>query len=134
MRIGFIGLGNMGEPMARNLIRAGHQLVVYNRSRERAQALAKEGAAVADTPAMAAKQEIVITMLADDKAVESVVFGPHGIIEGMGPGGLHISMSTISPALSQRLFAAHRDDGQKYLAAPVFGRPSAAAASKLPIV
>jgi 3-hydroxyisobutyrate dehydrogenase-like beta-hydroxyacid dehydrogenase len=134
MRIGFIGLGNMGQAMARNLIHAGHQLVVYNRNRERAQALANEGAAVADTPAIAAKQEIVITMLADDNAVESVVFGPNGIIEGMQPGGLHISMSTISPALSQRLSAAHRERGQKYLAAPVFGRPSAAAAAKLAIV
>jgi len=134
MRIGFIGLGNMGQPMARNLLRAGHQLFVYNRSRERAQALANEGAAVADTPATAAKQEFVITMLADDKAVESVAFGQQGILEGMEPGGLHISMSTISPALSQRLSAAHRERGQTYLAAPVFGRPSAAAAGKLTIV
>jgi 3-hydroxyisobutyrate dehydrogenase-like beta-hydroxyacid dehydrogenase len=134
MRVGFIGLGNMGQPMARNLIRAGHQVVVYNRSRERAEALAKEGAAIAENPALAAKQEIVITMLADDNAVESVVFGPNGIIEGMQPGGLHISMSTISPALSQRLFAAHREHGQKYAAAPVFGRPPVAAAGKLTIV
>jgi 3-hydroxyisobutyrate dehydrogenase-like beta-hydroxyacid dehydrogenase len=134
MRVGFIGLGNMGQAMARNLIRAGHQLSVYNRSRQKAEALAKEGAALADTPAMAAKQEIVITMLADDKAVASVVFGPHGILEAMDPGGLHVSMSTISPALSERLFDSHRERGQKYLAAPVFGRPSAAAAGKLAIV
>jgi 3-hydroxyisobutyrate dehydrogenase-like beta-hydroxyacid dehydrogenase len=134
MRVGFIGLGNMGEPMARNLIRAGHQLKVYNRSRERAQALAKEGAGIAENPAIAAKQEIVITMLADDNAVESVVFGPNGVIEGMEPGGLHISMSTISPALSQRLSAAHRERRQRYLAAPVFGRPPVAAAGKLTIV
>jgi 3-hydroxyisobutyrate dehydrogenase-like beta-hydroxyacid dehydrogenase len=73
-------------------------------------------------------------MLADDKAVESVVFGPNGILEGMQRGGLHISMSTISPALSQRLSAAHRERGQTYLAAPVFGRPPVAAAGKLTIV
>jgi 3-hydroxyisobutyrate dehydrogenase-like beta-hydroxyacid dehydrogenase len=134
MRVGFIGLGNMGQPMARNLVRAGHQLVVYNRSRERAEALTKEGAAIAENPAMAAKQEVVITMLADDHAVESVVFGPNGVIEGMEPGTIHISMSTISPALSQRLSAAHREHGQKYVAAPVFGRPPVAAAGKLTIV
>src|SRR6266404_48467 len=102
MRVGFIGLGNMGQPMARNLIRAGHQVVVYNRSRERAEALAKEGATIAENPAMAARQEIVITMLADDNAVASVVFGPNGVMEAIEPGGIHISMSTISPALSQR--------------------------------
>jgi 3-hydroxyisobutyrate dehydrogenase-like beta-hydroxyacid dehydrogenase len=134
MRVGFIGLGNMGAPMARNLIRAGHQLMVYNRSRERAETLAKEGAAIAEFPAMAAKQEIVITMLADDKAVASVVFGPKGVIEGMEPSGIHISMSTISPALSQRLSVAHREHGQTYVAAPVFGRPAVAAAGKLTIV
>src|SRR5437879_4298603 len=121
MRVGFIGLGSMGQPMARNLIRAGHQVMVYNRSRERAEALAKEGAEIADNPAMAAKQEIVITMLADDHAVESVVFGPNGILEGMQPGGMHVSMSTISPALSEQLSAAHREREQRYVAAPVFG-------------
>ncbi|MCU1286843.1 MAG: 6-phosphogluconate dehydrogenase NAD-binding protein [Acidobacteriales bacterium] len=134
MRVGFIGLGNMGQAMARNLIRAGHQLVLYNRTRERADALAKEGAEVADSPATAAKQEVAITMLADDNALQSVIFGPNGIIQGMQPGGMHVSMSTISPALSQRLSAAHRERGQRYLAAPVFGRPEAAAAGKLTIV
>src|SRR5437879_10205963 len=83
---------------------------------------------------MAAKQEIVITMLADDKAVASVVFGPNGVLEAMEPDGMHISMSTISPALSQRLSIAHRERRQKYVAAPVFGRPPVAAAGKLTIV
>ncbi len=134
MRIGFLGLGYMGRAMAGNLIRAGHELIVYNRSRSAAEALAKQGAQVADTPAKAAGQEIVITMLADDKAVESVVLGEHGVLEGMQRGGLHISMSTISPALSQRLSAAHEERGQQYMAAPVFGRPEAAAEAKLFIV
>jgi 3-hydroxyisobutyrate dehydrogenase-like beta-hydroxyacid dehydrogenase len=134
MRIGFLGLGNMGRAMARNLIRAGHELIVYNRSRSAAEALAREGASIADYPAKAAGQEIVITMLADDHAVESVVFGAQGVLEGMQHDGLHISMSTISPDLSQRLSAAHQERGQHYVAAPVFGRPEAAAAAKLFII
>jgi 3-hydroxyisobutyrate dehydrogenase-like beta-hydroxyacid dehydrogenase len=134
MRIGFLGLGNMGREMASNLIRAGHDLIVYNRSRNTAEALAAAGARIADSPAKAAGQEIVITMLADDNAVESVVLGAHGVLEGMQRDGLHVSMSTISPALSQRLSAAHKQLGQQYMAAPVFGRPEAAAAAKLFIV
>jgi NAD(P)-dependent dehydrogenase (short-subunit alcohol dehydrogenase family) len=125
MRIGFLGLGNMGRAMASNLIRAGHELIVYNRSRNAAEALAMEGARIADDPAKAAGQEIVITMLANDNAVESVVLGAHGVLDGMQHDGLHVSMSTISPALSQRLSAAHKERGQQYLAAPVFGRPEA---------
>jgi 3-hydroxyisobutyrate dehydrogenase-like beta-hydroxyacid dehydrogenase len=134
MRIGFIGLGNMGREMARNLVRAGHELTVYNRSRGSSEAFAKDGAMIAEHPAEAAGHEVVITMLADDNAVESVVLGERGVIEGMQRGTLHISMSTISPNLSQRLAAAHEERGQEYLAAPVFGRPEAAAAAKLFIV
>jgi 3-hydroxyisobutyrate dehydrogenase-like beta-hydroxyacid dehydrogenase len=134
MRIGFLGLGNMGEAMARNLIRAGHEVVVYNRNRGRADALNQEGAKIADSPAQAAGYEIVITMLADDPAIESVVLGKQGVLDGMPPGSLHISMSTISADLSQRLAAIHQERGQQYVAAPVFGRPDAAAAAKLFIV
>jgi 3-hydroxyisobutyrate dehydrogenase-like beta-hydroxyacid dehydrogenase len=135
MRIAFIGIGNMGENMARNLARAGHSLMVYNRTRNRAEHLAKEGAAIADSPAnAAANAEIAITMLADDAAVESVVLGDGGLVHSLPKGGLHISMSTISPALSQRLATEHRDRGQTYMAAPVFGRPEAAAAAKLFVV
>jgi 3-hydroxyisobutyrate dehydrogenase-like beta-hydroxyacid dehydrogenase len=134
MRIGFLGLGNMGSAMASNLIRAGHELIVYNRSRNSAEALAREGARIADTPAEAAGQEIVITMLANDDAVESVVLGAHGVLDGMQLDGLHLSMSTISPGLSRRLAVAHKERGLHYMAAPVFGRPDAAAAGKLFIV
>lgn len=135
MRIGLLGLGHMGQAMARNLISAGHELTVYNRSRKPADALAKQGAHVAEYPAKAADgQEIVITMLADDDAVESVVLGPRGLVEGLPPGSIHISMSTISPDLSQRLSAAHNEHGQQYVAATVLGRPDAAAAGKLFIV
>jgi len=132
MKVGFAGLGNMGMGMARNLLKAGHQLTVYNRTRSRAEQLAAEGAKVADAPSALAGAEVVITMLADDSAVEHVVFG--GLLEKLPRGALHVSMSTISVALSQRLAAAHREHGQHYLAAPVFGRPQAAGAAKLFIV
>jgi 3-hydroxyisobutyrate dehydrogenase-like beta-hydroxyacid dehydrogenase len=134
MRIGFLGIGNMGGAIARNLIRAGHDVTVYNRSRGAAEALGKEGAKVAESPAKAGGQEIVISMLANDAAVEAVVLGAYGALEGMPRGALHISMSTISPALSRRLALAHKERGQQYLAAPVFGRPEAAAAAKLFVV
>jgi 3-hydroxyisobutyrate dehydrogenase-like beta-hydroxyacid dehydrogenase len=132
MRLGFIGLGNMGAPIARNLMKAGHQLVVYNRTRERAEALAGEGAKVADSPAAAAQEaEAVFTMLSDDAVVEATVFGEHGVLLALPKGALHVSMSTIGVALSDRLARAHEEQGQHYVAAPVFGRPDAAAAAKL---
>ncbi|MFL5253278.1 MAG: NAD(P)-dependent oxidoreductase [Rhodopila sp.] len=134
MQIGFIGLGQMGSAIAHRLIAAGHQVKVYNRTRSRAEALAEAGAVVAETPAEASAGEAVFTMLADDPAVEAVTFGPHGIIQGLGKNHVHISLSTITVALSERLAAAHLAAGQRYLAAPVFGRPDAAAAGKLFVV
>jgi 3-hydroxyisobutyrate dehydrogenase-like beta-hydroxyacid dehydrogenase len=134
MRIGFLGMGNMGAAMARNLQRAGHQVMVWNRTRSAAEPLAGEGASIVDHPAEAGGQEVIITMLANDGAVESVMLGEHGALGAMQPNSLHISMSTISPALSQRLSAIHKERGQQYVAAPVFGRPEAAAAAKLFIV
>jgi 3-hydroxyisobutyrate dehydrogenase-like beta-hydroxyacid dehydrogenase len=135
MRTGFIGTGAMGLPMARNLIRAGHTVTVYNRTRSRAEALAPEGASIAGSPAEAARNaEAVITMLADDHAVEQVVFGDGTLLDTLAPGAAHISMSTISLALSKRLAEAHGANGQNYIAAPVFGRPEAAAERKLWIV
>jgi 3-hydroxyisobutyrate dehydrogenase-like beta-hydroxyacid dehydrogenase len=124
----------MGQAMARNLLKAGHRLVVYNRTRSRAETLAAEGAAMADRPADACRGDAVITMLADDQAVESVIFGADNILAALAPGKAHISMSTISVALSQRLAEAHAKAGQVYLAAPVFGRPDVAAAGKLFVV
>ncbi len=131
MKVGFIGLGNMGSGMAENLLRAGHELIVYNRTRSRAEALAKLGAKVAGNPAMAAPSEVVITMLADDAAVEQVVFGSNGLLESMPPGSTHVSMSTISVALAERLTGEHEKAGQAFLSAPVFGRPEAARAAEL---
>ena len=135
MKVGFVGLGNMGSGMARNLIKAGHALVVYNRTRSRAEELQPLGAKVAGSPGEAAAgAEAVITMLADDRAVEAVVFGPGNILESLPAGAVHVSTSTISVALSRRMAAAHREKRQYYVAAPVFGRPEAAAAAKLFIV
>jgi 3-hydroxyisobutyrate dehydrogenase-like beta-hydroxyacid dehydrogenase len=135
MNVGFVGLGNMGLPMARNLIKAGHALTVYNRTRSRAEELQPLGTKIAATPVEAASgAEAVITMLADDRALESVVFEPGNILESLPAGGVHISMSTISVALSRRLQAAHQEKRQHYVAAPVFGRPEAATAAKLFVV
>ncbi len=135
MKVGFIGLGSMGSGMARNLIKAGHTLSVYNRTRSRAEVLKEFGAKVTDTPAAAAANaEAVITMLADDHAVEGVVTGDKGILQALPQGAIHVGMSTISVALSRRLAEAHQERKQFYVAAPVFGRPDAAAAAKLFIV
>jgi 3-hydroxyisobutyrate dehydrogenase-like beta-hydroxyacid dehydrogenase len=134
MEIGFIGLGNMGRGMATNLMKAGHHVTVYNRSPAKAEALVQQGATVARTIAEASNGEVVFTMLADDHAVESVTFGEDGIVASLAPGATHVSSSTISVALSERLAAAHAEAGQQYAAAPVFGRPEAAAAAKLFVV
>ncbi len=133
MEIGFIGTGHMGLPMARQLLRAGHSLKVWNRSPEKAQPLFAEGAARAAAPAEAvALGGVVVTMLSDDEALQGVVEGPGGFLDALG-GGLHISMSTVSPALNRRLSQAHLARGGALVAAPVFGRPDAAAAAKLNI-
>jgi 3-hydroxyisobutyrate dehydrogenase-like beta-hydroxyacid dehydrogenase len=134
MKLGFIGLGNMGSAMAGNLLKAGHEVTAFNRSHDKVEALAREGAKVAGSPQEACGGEVVFTMLADDHALEDVVFGASGILASSTKNLIHVSMSTISTALSRRLAAAHQDTNQRYLAAPVFGRPEAAAAAKLTIV
>jgi len=135
MKVGFIGLGNMGAGMARNLIKAGHELIVYNRTRNRAEPLQSAGAKVAESPAEAASNaQALITMLADDRAVEAVIDEAGGVLQALPQGAVHIGMSTISVALSRRLAAVHLEKNQHYVAAPVFGRPEAAAAAKLFIV
>ena len=122
MKVGFIGLGSMGAGMSRNLIKAGHDLVVYNRTRSRTQELQSLGAKVADTASEAAVGvEALITMLADDRAVQDVIFEPGRAIESLPEGAIHISMSTISVDLSRRLAKSHADKHQNYIAAPVFG-------------
>jgi 3-hydroxyisobutyrate dehydrogenase-like beta-hydroxyacid dehydrogenase len=135
MNLGFIGLGKMGSAMARNLLRAGHRVTVFNRTREKAEALVEEGARPAGTASQAALGvEAVLTMLADDGSVEDVVLGQDGLIRTLGRGAVHISSTTISTALARRLAAEHARRGQQFVSAPVFGRPEAAEAKKLLIV
>jgi 3-hydroxyisobutyrate dehydrogenase-like beta-hydroxyacid dehydrogenase len=132
MKIAFLGLGNMGTPMARHLLRAGHELTVWNRTLAKAEPLRLEGAKVGSSPGEAVKEaEIVVTMLADDHAVESAVLHAGGVMDSLPRGATHISMSTISVALSRQLAEEHQKRGHHYIAAPVFGRPEAAAAAKL---
>ena len=134
MKVGFIGLGNMGLPIARNLIKAGHELTVYNRTRSKADSLASAGARVANSPSEVSKSGVVMTMLADDPAVERTTLGDGGFIDTLAGGGVHASFSTISTALSRKLTAAHAARGQSFVASPVFGRPDAAEAARLVVV
>ncbi len=139
MRIGFVGLGSMGLPMALNLVRAGHQVTAWNRTAARGEAVRAAGGRVAASVAEAAAEaEVLVTMLADDGAVEGVVFGeaaaPQGVLRTLPRGAVHASGSTISVALARRLAEAHRAAGQGFVAMPVFGRPQAAEARKLTVV
>ncbi len=132
MKVGFVGLGAMGFAMAESLLAQGHQLFVYNRAHQKAQPLHEAGARIAATPAEAAREaEVVISMLADDAALEAVTFGAAGILAELQPRAVHVSCSTISVTLSERLAAAHAEAGLGYVAAPVFGRPEAALSKKL---
>lgn len=134
MQVGFIGLGHMGSGMAANLLKAGYPVTVYNRTRAKAEMLATRGATIADSPAGACGGEVVFTMLADDAAVEGVVYGDEGVLANLARGAIHVSSSTISVALSERLSVAHAAAGQRYVAAPVFGRPDVAATGQLHVV
>lgn len=129
MKIGFLGLGQMGHGMAANLIKAGHEVTLYNRTREKAVGL---DAPIAATPGQAvAGKDVVFTMLSNDAALEAVLQGPDGILANLPAGALHVSASTISVATAEALAQAHEKAGQKFISAPVFGRPDAAAAAKL---
>ena len=132
MKIAFIGLGRMGMGMARNLLRAGHTVAVFNRSREKAETLAGAGARVSNSPADACRDaEVVMTMVADDRAVEEIVFGNDGIASAMKKDCIHVSHSTIGMALARRLTAEHTQRNQGYLSVPVFGRPEHAESKNL---
>ncbi|MGC2030083.1 MAG: NAD(P)-dependent oxidoreductase [Steroidobacteraceae bacterium] len=134
MKLGFIGLGRMGAAMAANLVKAGHEVSVFNRSPGKSSSLIQLGAHDAADLAGACGGDAVITMLADDDAASDIAFGPGGLIGSLRQGSIHLSMSTISVALSKRLAQAHAQAGQRYIAAPVFGRPDMAAAARLFIV
>lgn len=135
MKVSFIGLGNMGFPMAQNLLNAGYELIIFNRTPEKAEPLMHQGARYAETPLEAAKESnLVITMLSDDAALEEVVEGPNGILNGLPETGIHISASTISADLARKLSTAHAERKQYFVSATVLGRPDAAKAAKLRIL
>jgi 3-hydroxyisobutyrate dehydrogenase-like beta-hydroxyacid dehydrogenase len=133
MKVGFIGLGNMGLPIARNLLKAGHEVTVYNRTRERAESLRAAGAAIATQAADTCGSDVLITMLADDRAVRAVVFDGQ-LIPKLALGAVHVSMGTISVALAQELTRAHAEAGNQFISAPVFGRPEAAESATLAVI
>ncbi|RBL90964.1 6-phosphogluconate dehydrogenase [Chitinophaga flava] len=125
--IGFIGTGNLGTPIAANLLKAGYQVKIYNRTREKAKPLEALGAELVDSPAAAAvKGGIVMSLVSDDKAVESIA--GNDLLQALGNGGIHVSMSTISPDTARMLSVQHEAQGVAYVAAPVFARPEAAEA------
>lgn len=136
MKVGFIGLGRMGLPMARNLIRAGHELTAYDRTRGRAETLQREGARIANSPAEAAAEaDVLVTMLANDEAVrETVLDGDEAAIRSLRREAVHMSSSTVSVEISKELEQRHRERGQGYIAATIIGRPEAAAERRLWII
>ncbi|HEY0179650.1 MAG TPA: NAD(P)-dependent oxidoreductase [Dokdonella sp.] len=133
MKIGFIGLGAMGSGIAGRLVAAGHDVVVWNRSRAAVDALVANGARAANTAAEAAEADVLHSMLADDRAVAAVLLDG-GVLDALPSGGVHVNHATISVAFARALAAAHRERGVGYVAAPVFGRPDAAAAGKLHVL
>ncbi len=121
-KVGFVGLGIMGKPMARNLMEAGYELTVHNRSPEKAEELGEAGATVAASPReVAEKSDVVITMLPDSPQVREVVAGEDGVLEGISEGSLLIDMSTISPVVTEELAEAVKEKGASMLDAPVSG-------------
>jgi 3-hydroxyisobutyrate dehydrogenase-like beta-hydroxyacid dehydrogenase len=133
MEVGFIGLGQMGRAIAANLIRAGHELTVWNRSSGPAQELAALGAQIAPEPAAAARGEVLMTMLADDAAHRTVLVGGD-VLDHAARDLIHVNLATVSVALARELTELERERGIAYVAAPVFGRPEVAQAARLNIV
>lgn len=135
MRLAFIGLGQMGRPMASNLLRAGHALTVHNRSRGVVDALVASGARAAGTPAEAAREaEVVMTCLLHPEQAREVYFGPQGVLEDVVPGRIFIDFATVEPALSREIGAAVAARGGHFLDAPISGGPAGAAAATLSIM
>jgi 3-hydroxyisobutyrate dehydrogenase-like beta-hydroxyacid dehydrogenase len=135
MKLGFIGLGHLGTPIAENLLSSGHTLYVYNRTASKAAPLAAKGAVVCSSVTALAKEcNIVFSIVSDDAAVKELCEGANGLLKNLAPGSIHISMSTILPQTAAGLSQQHKTHDQHYLAAPVFGRPEAATARKLNFV
>jgi len=132
MNIGFIGLGSLGTPIAANILESGHSLHVYNRTVSKTKPLADKGAIVKESISLLAKEcDIIFTIVSDDAALKEISEGENGLIKNMKPGSIHVSMSTILPETAEKISILHEKQNQHYLAAPVFGRPEAAAAKKL---
>ena len=126
-RVGFIGLGNMGLPMAQNILKGGFPLTVYNRTKEKATSLLEQGAKYANSPLeLAAECDILVSMVANDDALKDIVEGPSGILRASKKPSIHISMSTVSPDLSDTMEKKHKEMGIAFLSAPVTGRPERA--------
>ena len=135
MKLGFIGLGSLGTPIAANILDSGHELYIYNRTASKAAPLTAKGAVACDSiPALAKECRIVFTIVSDDAALKSIVSGEKGLLQNLSEGSIHVSLSTILPATAKELADWHGSRGQQYLASPVFGRPDAAAARKLNFV
>ena len=135
MKVGFIGLGRMGHGMARRILGGGHDLIVFNRTREKASDLAAAGARVSTSIAdVCSGREVVITIVADDAAVKEVTLGAGGVRSRLAAGAIHLVMGTHSVATVQTLGAAHAESNQHMVSAPVLGRPDVAAAGQLAIV
>jgi 3-hydroxyisobutyrate dehydrogenase-like beta-hydroxyacid dehydrogenase len=138
--LAFLGLGQMGAPIARLLLQHGHSVTLWNRDRRKAEALKTDNAHIAASPQDAVSNAaVVFTMLTDDAATEAVLFGnaknnDAGFLDALRPGAIHVTLSTISVALARRITAAHQERGQHHIGAPVFGRPAVAEAGKLWIV
>ncbi|HWK05685.1 MAG TPA: NAD(P)-dependent oxidoreductase [Puia sp.] len=132
MKLGFIGLGSLGTPIALNLLDSGHELYVYNRTAAKVVPLTEKGAiACKSIPALTKECTIVFTIVSDDAALKSICGGENGLLQHLTPNSIHVSLSTILPATAKELAGQHSQHGQHYLASPVFGRPEAAAARKL---
>lgn len=134
-RIGWIGLGNMGQPMSKRLVEAGYQVTVYNRTKEKAAEVVSAGAKMAESPAAVARaSNFVFTMVADSAALEAVSLGPDGLVAGLAPGSVVIDMSTVSPESSLKVNEAIEGKGSKFLRAPVTGSTVLAKAGTLGIL
>jgi 3-hydroxyisobutyrate dehydrogenase-like beta-hydroxyacid dehydrogenase len=134
MRVGVIGTGGMGRPIAMNCLTAGHSVIVYNRTRSRAEELQSFGVEVADSVYQACSCDVVITILADDAALDDVVFNSQEFFSSFTANGIHVSASTISVGMARKLAAAHADRGISFLAAPIMGRPEMAASRRIALL
>ncbi len=134
MKIGIIGLGTLGRPMARRLANAGHEILAWNRTPGRTEDLAAQGVVTVASPGEACQSELLLTLLSDDDAVESVLMPKGRLISTGMPGLVHICLSTISDQLATRLASAHEALGQAYLSAPVFGTADTAASGRVLLV